>query len=117
MYILYIIYIYVINNVKMTGILNALHSDLWTGFYNNLLFFAGLLSKCHNLSNGRRENGSQAHFQYKFDILHLKAEFEFLDLFYSSYRKPGSFFLMKPADGGVFVCFGVCVCARLQSGR
>lgn len=58
-------------------------------------------------------NGLYTYFQYKCDILYLKAKFKFLDLFYSSYRKPGSLFLMKPADSLMFVC--VCVC--LQSGR
>lgn len=56
-------------------------------------------------------------FLYKFDILDLKAQFKILSLFYSPYRKPGSLFLMKPADSLMLVHVGVCVCVCLQSGR
>lgn len=88
-----------------------------------------VLSVMVNLSNSgifsatkKNTKWLETHFQYKCDTSHLKAELKFLDFFYSSYRKPGSFFLRKPTDSLMFVHDGVwCECVRacvcLQSGR
>lgn len=88
-----------------------------------------VLSVMVNLSNSgifsatkKNRKWLETHFQYKCDTSHLKAELKFLDFFYSSYRKPGSFFLRKPTDSLMFVHDGVwCECVRacvcLQSGR
>lgn len=83
-----------------------------------------VLSVMVNLSNSgifsatkKNRKWPETHFQYKCDTSHLKAELKFLDFFYSSYRKPGSFFLRKPTDSLMFVHDGVwceCECVRVR---
>lgn len=80
----------------------------------NVLFWKNVLVKHWNIEGRTKQKDSRTYFQCKPDIAPLKAELKFLDLFYSSYRKPARLFLMKPAASLMFV-YGVCVCVCVSA--